>query len=317
MMKRHRCRAARRRGLAPFEMVLAIPILLFVVGLTVVFGVVACWKVRGQMASRDAVWSTRWPRWGTGVPTPLEWPAPATRTWRAAGSVAALNHQAFQHPVIRGPLPNNLQVNTQLFDPTLELHVGESQTTRTPPALARLGQYSLDIEQPILDGKWQFGQTGLASNTSRRIPNLYPDIPDPPQVRGLEMRYQQSVQTLVSAPCQPALAVLDRDQEIYAWYYTYHDFHPRFPRFCELDTDAVRQAHMPGHLLRVDCHTPLGQQMPPHGVPADLANFFKRLYEQQLAVLQNSLPPGPPQQIAELQRRIRILEAFLAYLDTL
>jgi hypothetical protein len=316
-MRRHRCPAARRRGLAPLEMVLAIPILLFVVGLTVIFGVVTCWKVRGQLACRDAVWSTRNPRWGTGVPTPLEWAAPATRRWRLGGPVAALDHQAFQHPVIRGPLPNNLQVNPQLFDPTLELRVGEAQTTRTPPALARLGQYSLNLEQPILDGKWQYHQMGLASNTSRRIPHLYPDIPDPAQLRALEMRYQQAVQTIVGSPLQPALAVLDRDQEIYAWYYTYHDFHPRFPGFCELETDAVRQAHMPGHLLRVDCHTPLGRQMPPHGVPADLANFFKRMYEQQLAVLQNSMPPGPPQQIAELQGRIRILEAFLDYLDTL
>src|SRR4029450_857884 len=65
-MRRHRCPAARRRGLAPPEMVLAIPILLFVVGLTVIFGVVTCWKVRGQLACRDAVWSTRNPRWGTG-----------------------------------------------------------------------------------------------------------------------------------------------------------------------------------------------------------------------------------------------------------
>src|SRR5262245_33226945 len=241
-------RPSRRRGLTPLEMVLAIPILLFVVGLTVIFGVVTCWKVRGQLACRDAVWSTRHPRWGTGVPTPLEWAAPATRRWRPGGAVAALEHQAFQHPVIRGPLPNNLQVNPQLFNPTQELRIGEAQTSRTPPTLARLGQYSLNLAQPILDGKWQYHQMGLGSNTSRRIPHLYPDIPDPPQVQTLQMRYQQAIQAIVSSPLQPALAVLDRDQEIYAWYYTYHDFHARFPSFCELDTQAVRRAHMPGHL---------------------------------------------------------------------
>jgi len=54
-----------------------------------------------------------------------------------------------------------------------------------------------------------------------------------------------------------------------------------------------------------------------HGVPADLARTFKRMYEEQLAVLQNSTPPGPPQQIAALQQKIKILEAFLAHLDTL
>ncbi len=299
-------------------MVLAIPILLFVVGLTVIFGTVACWRMRGQLAARDAVWSTRNPRWGTGVPTPLEWSAPQVRLWRPGGSIAALDHQAFRHPVIRGPLPNNLQVNPQLFDPTTELRIGEAETTRTPPTLARLGQYSLDLEQPILDDKWQYHQMGLGSNRSRRIPHLYPDIPDPPQVRALEMRFQQAVQRVVSSPLQPALAVLDRDQELYAWYLTYFEFHPSFPGFCELDTNAVRMTHLPRHLLRVDCHTPPGQPpMGRHGVPERLASTFKRMYEQQLAMLQNSMPPGPPQQIAVLQQKIQTLEAFLTYLDTL
>jgi hypothetical protein len=299
-------------------MVLAIPILLFVVGLTVVFGVVACWKIRGQIAARDAVWSTRHPRRGTSVPVPLEWAAPALKDWRPGGPVAALANSAFEHPVIRGPLPNNLQVNTQLFDPALELRIGEAQTTRTPPTLARLGQYSLNVEQPLLDNKWQYHQMRLGSNTSRRVPHLYPDIPDPPQLRDREMRYQQAQQAIIGSPLQPALAVLDRDQELFAWYYRYYEFHPRFPRFCDLQTDAVRRAYMPGHLLRVDCHTLSGQTPSgAHGVPANLARVFKRMYEQQLAVLQSAMPPGPPQRIAELERRIRILEAFLAHLDTL
>ena len=300
------------------ELVLAIPILLFVVGLSVVFGAVACWRMRAQLAARDGVWSTRHPRWGTGVPEPLEWAPPAIKRWRRGANVAALEHQAFQHPVIRGPLPNNLQVNPQLFDPTQELRIGDAETTRAPPTLASLGRYSLDVEHPLLDDKWQYHQMGLGSNTSRRIPHLYPDIPDAAQLQGLQMRYQQAVQRIVNSPLQPPLAVLDRDQEIYAWYYTYHDFHPRFPGFCELETDDVRRAYMPGHLLRVDCHTPSGRPpMGAHGVPADLARFFRRMYQQQLAILQNSMPPGPPQQIAELERRIRVLEAFLAHLDTL
>ena len=47
--------AARRRGLAPLELVLAIPLLLFVVALSVIFGAVACWKVRGEVVARDAI----------------------------------------------------------------------------------------------------------------------------------------------------------------------------------------------------------------------------------------------------------------------
>jgi hypothetical protein len=307
-----------RRGLAPLEMVLAIPILMFVVGLSVIFAVVACWKVRSESVGRDAVWSCRWPRWGTGVPQPLEWTPPASRTWRQGGPLAALDHQAFQHPLIQGPLPNNLAVNSQLFDPTLGLRIGEAQTTRTPPALGRLGPYSLDVEVPILDGKWQYGQQGIGSNTNRRVPIIYPNLLDPPQTQALRMQYQQAIQAVVTAPCQPGLAVLDRDQEIFAWYGYSPDFHPRFPRFCALETDYVRTTHLPGHLYRVDCHTPPGQRSRgAHGVPADLTNFFLRMYRHQKWVLQNSIPPGTPAQIAALDQKIAILQAFLDQLKNL
>ena len=311
---RRRC----RRGLAPLEMVLAIPILMFVVGLSVVFGVVACWKVRSQTVARDAVWSSRWPRWQTGVPRPLEWTPPASYSWRQGGPLPALDHQAYQHPIIQGPLPNNLAVNTQLFDPTLGLRIGDAETTRSPPALGRLGDYSLDIDLPVVDGKWQYGQQGIGSNENRRVPVIYPNLLDPPATQALRMQYQQAIQAVVTAPCQPALAVLDRDQELIAWYGPPpRDFHPRFPIFCSTETDFVRMTHLPGHLFRVDCHTPPGQPRGRHGVPERLASTFKRMYEEQLAVLQNSTPPGPPQQIAALQQKIQILEEFLAYLDTL
>lgn len=317
-MKQRR-RAARhlRRGLAPLEMVLAIPLLLFVVGLSVIFGVVTCWKVRAEVTARDAVWSCRWPRWGTGVPRPLEWPQPGSYGWRHEAPLASLDHMAFHHPVIRGPLPSNMAVNTDLFDPTLGPRVGEAQATRTPPALAALGTYTLDVEQPILDGKWQHGQMGL-SNTSRRIPVIYPNLLNPSQTAGLRAQYQQAIQAVVGNPGRPDLEVLDRDAEIYAWYHFYHDFHPHFPRFCSLDAEEVALNDLPRHIERIDGTPPPGRRpRRPFGVPTDLTRFFLSMYRQQLFVLQNSDPPGDPGEIAVLMQKIEILEDFLEYLTNL
>ncbi|HEX5103505.1 MAG TPA: hypothetical protein VFV87_06820, partial [Pirellulaceae bacterium] len=234
-----RRRRIRRRGLAPLELVLAIPLLLFVLALSVIFGTVACWRVRGQSVARDAIWSHRWPRtepWGVDHdPRPLEWPSPAVINNNAGPPLGSLDHGAFQHPVIRGPLPGNIVVNDRLFDPTLGLRRGHAEIVRTPPMLGTLGDYRLDLEHQLFDGKWQFRQMGVGSNTNRRIPVIYPNLLDLPQTGGLKAQYQQAIQAIVSSPLKPDLAVLDRDAEIYAWYGYYPDFHPRFQRFCSLD----------------------------------------------------------------------------------
>lgn len=63
-------RLRRRRGLSTLEMVLSLPILLFVMALMINYGTVACWKVRALSVARNAVWSTRWPRTGHSNPRP-------------------------------------------------------------------------------------------------------------------------------------------------------------------------------------------------------------------------------------------------------
>ena len=67
----------KRSGLAPLELVLALPLLLMVMALMVGIGVAATWKVRAQVTARNAAWSHRWPRSGGANPRPVEWPAPA------------------------------------------------------------------------------------------------------------------------------------------------------------------------------------------------------------------------------------------------
>ena len=49
-----------RRGLAPLELVLALPILLFVMALIVCYGTISAWKVREHSVARLAAWETGW-----------------------------------------------------------------------------------------------------------------------------------------------------------------------------------------------------------------------------------------------------------------
>ena len=54
-------RARRRRGLAPLEFVMALPILLFVMALMINFGTVAVWKVRAWASPATPSWANRSP----------------------------------------------------------------------------------------------------------------------------------------------------------------------------------------------------------------------------------------------------------------
>ena len=49
-----------RRGLAPLELVLSLPVLLFVMGLMILIGWAATFKVRTQIHAREAAWRSIW-----------------------------------------------------------------------------------------------------------------------------------------------------------------------------------------------------------------------------------------------------------------
>ena len=63
-----------RHGLAPLELVLSLPLILFVMALIINFGVLACWKVRAATVARQAVWRQRFDRKGQTDPLPTGWP---------------------------------------------------------------------------------------------------------------------------------------------------------------------------------------------------------------------------------------------------
>jgi hypothetical protein len=304
-------RRLRRMGLAPVELVLSIPLILFVMALSVIVGNAACWKIRASVVARNEIWSNRRPRSDNPEdPRPAGWPAHGGKSHSSQRSLADLNDPAFQNPLVNGPLPN-VTVNDRLLDPTLTVRHGASDIKQTPPMLAKMGDYSFNVDHPLIDGPWAYWQTGQWGNGARRFPALYPDTP--PHLPE-EDAFRNSVDAVKSAPFLPDLAVLDGDQELHDWFYPdtfdppiYMDFHPRV-RFCSMDSALVRAQYITdprrGLLVRIA------------NVPRSITNTFLRMYRDQLRILQNTMPPPANATMleAELEQNIQTLEAYLATL---
>jgi hypothetical protein len=179
-----------------------------------------------------------------------------------------------------------------------------------------LGSYSLNVQDFLVDGKWQFWQLGYGSNTSRRMRRLY-DVLNIAAASGAKSQYLQAQQQTISVYMQPPFFVLDRDDEFLAWYGSSPDFHPRLGIPCTLDVDLA-QLSVQRFLPQIDGQPRAASgRRPPSSVPKSMTNAFLAMYRQQLQVLQNTPPPLTPQQQAQaaLKQKIQILNDFLATLN--
>ncbi len=234
-----------RRGLAMLELVLALPILLFIMALIINYGTVAAWKVRENSVARLAVWQTRWPRTGATDPRPSYWPATATMESSDQGTVAGMDDSRVDLPVARGPLPN-ANVNPEVLDETMGLREGSAELIRKFPMLGKMPAYTIDAQTCLIDDKWQYQQMGLGDNWERRIPVLYGLAKAPPS---LVSAYVQSVMAITQAGFQSQLAPLDHDPDFIYYGALFGqggapDFQPRFRPMCTTDrklTDGAVQ----------------------------------------------------------------------------
>ena len=157
-----------------------------------------------------------------------------------------------------------------------------------------------------------------------RIPNLYRrtlalyQLPrtDPSRPRA----FSQAVQSVVSTPHYPALAVLDRDADIRRYTGRYFDFHPRLGGMCELDPQVVYDRQVVRLIdSRADGDIQLGAISQ---LPRTMTNYFLRMYraavqrmQQRIDNLQDELngtpPPGAARQ-AQILAEIAALEAEIA-----
>jgi hypothetical protein len=282
------------------------------------YGSVACWKVRGLIAARHAVWSSRPPRSPEAFPPAF---GSLGMAEVSAGGPDYAQHlddyPALHQPVARGPLPLGNRVNADLLNCNRGLRSGEAILRRQFPLLSKLGPYALQARTEVLGNHWQYAEMGLRRNGQRRIPVIYDLVQAP---AALLQAYVRAANALLDPNLQWALRALDHDDEfigygrrlagsrIMTWSAAAPDFHPVLGSFCTRDPVQVQQ--------RVDeLQKRIGE------VPKNLALGFKSLYERVIKELEwrishdPSLSPGEIRrmqaEIVQLQNKISVLETFL------
>ncbi len=304
-----------RRGLAPLEFVLALPILLFVMALIVNFGTAATWRLRGEIASRDAVWGQTHPR--SPQDRPNNWPINASYHVANDQPIEELDDPAINHEVVRGPKMGDVTVNP-ILDPNRDgMRKGISEVERQFALLPSLGEFdSGAIENSIIETKWQCNDEGY-QNWFRRSKLLY-EWPEP-DVSGLESAYASAVQNLRGywqSRRKDALEVVE-------WDYEFHrvrrrgrgpDFHPRPRRGREIDPEVVRIRNVERYLIDYKNERDEYRAGRITMLPSQLTSSYLGLYrgrkrelEQLIEELENAdpQPAGAAQQIAAAKQEIQ------------
>ena len=290
--------APTRAGLAPLELTLSLPIMLFVMGLMVIVGTTASWKVRVVTNSRQAVWRTVDPRNGENDPHSRGWPTYA-RMETAEGSTPIDDDPYDTHEVVRGqplraPSGEQLKVRESLFDMQDGLTNGVTELERPFPVMGNMPprQIHLYREHPLLSGNWQFREMELQSNAQRRILFLYPADYGRSLSRNVQ-RYHEAALAIVLNPLNPILETLDNDDELrnpVPSGLTYNppygigrapDYHvpERSPRGLLLNPDRVCSTSRDE--LSQTVIDPLVEET--RRVPDRLARDFLRMYRSHLA----------------------------------
>lgn len=289
-------RQRERKGLAPVEMMLVLPLLMMMMAIIIAFGYASSWKLRSEVVARDVAWRSRYPRTAQLEARAREWPSPATMGVGAGSRIASFDDDSvLQAPIIRGSIPN-VNVNSNVLDFSRSVDRGVASIVREPPVLPRLGRISYQTENSFLDDRFQCYTMGIGNN-SRRIPVIYEIDLD-------FLLDSAGIQNAIAAieRVRPPLLALDEDQEFIDWYGSNcgaPDFHPRVGWFESLDVDFVRRRYVEPLLDRID------------GVPQRIVRASISLYRRML----RADPPLSQSVQDELQRKIDALEEYLGRLQ--
>lgn len=316
-----------RRGLAPLELVLVLPILMMMMALMIDFGIVGAWKIRTQANTRYAAWRTVNARTGELNPTPPYWPANGTLTTQAGPDLQKSSQlwdsqQPLLCPCIRGPQLTAPSAQTVVNVPgRLELDgfvlEGNGQITRQLPLLRGAlpgGQFRFNLIQDVFDNQWQFYSLGIPWNNHIRA-NVWWDIAhsdlsrlDPDIDKNLQA-LNNNQQTLQTSPHRDDLYPLDNDEEFIRYRgWRPPDFYPRLKRLCmsvpeEVYMSGVSRLDPDGHpnpqnlLSRID------------NLPCSLSNGFASMYRQWICELE--MCGAPDSTIDPLRQRYNDLQQFM------
>jgi len=290
----------KRRGLAPLEFVMWLPVLMFVTALIVNFGTMAAWRMRGEVVARDAAWRVRYPRTGAAEnrPTNRYWPEEAAMQVEADEQLP-LDILA-DHRVIYGPLENGVTSQQPLLQATGSFR-GQSEITRTFPLLPRLGEYeSGRIRHFLMDRLFQIA-TMNSPNFWRRTLLIY-NLPATAQ--HLPTAFQNAVELTISGPSYAGFEVMDNDADFiryrgspaFFWLPISHPYR-NYPRpnlrFSENDYEIVYHGDI---VPMVDAWVRVRQSDGTTGLrfdfgrisdrPTEMTASFLSLYRQELEQLE-------------------------------
>jgi len=167
-----RNRLPARRGLAPLEMVLVLPVLMMLMATLIVLGFASSWKLRTETVARDVAWRARWHRFANDNARSIEWPGEGGMQVQPGNNLIVFaNEPVLQDPVIAGPL-GRLPVNQEVLNFSRSVINGVATLDRPPPVFAKLTNYDFRVNHEVLDDRFQFHQMGIG-NYSRRVPLIY------------------------------------------------------------------------------------------------------------------------------------------------
>jgi hypothetical protein len=285
----------QRRGLAPLEMALVLPLLMLFMAAIIAFGFAASWKMRSDVVARDLAWRSRHPRYANFESRAKEWPEPGTLERFPGTNLTTFDNDDILHaPIIRGEIPH-VNVNHDLLDFSRDVVIGRASISRSPPILPRMGRMNFATEHPLLDTNFQYGPMGI-SNRSRRIPIIY-EI-DLDFIRG-SSSFQATVSAILNSVDRHLLAALENDPEFIEWYGRAPDFHPRVStRNYDLNPSVVRRGQVTSLMSAID-------RLPQTMVQATISLYQEQLdHEPPLAA---STQQALENKIEELREYLRLL----------
>ena len=316
-----------RSGLAPLELVLNLPIMLFVMALMILIGTGGAWKTRTNAVARQANWRSFEGRLGGQDPVPEGWPSGAVMT-REASSPAIfrqdpwVNHRVVRGPMIHSPAGTSLPVRPDILDLAGGMHQGRAELERPFPVFPSLPphQYSFRRIDVALDGsRWQYHSMGLSENLTRRVLWTY-NVDYQLQFSDPTERFIEAALRVLETFDDPRMKpLIGGDPEVARMGFGQSpDFRPTIqtgqkraslpalqgrrlrPTLCEGD---------PGKLYR-DEVIPIRRSI--SEVPERMTDYYIGVYQARVGVLRNrqNPEPGDNDEISRLQELIRQLQRF-------
>ncbi len=323
-----------RRGLAPLEFVLSLPLLVMMMALMIDFGVAGAWKIRTQTNARYAGWRTLTSRTGEFNATPPYWPASAPLAARSGTPLPDVSDEwdatsDLLCPCARGQqltAPSavaaiNVQGRLEMDDNVIQ---GNADLDRQLPLLrgalpATQGRFHFNINQDLFDNHWQFSSLGIPYNDYPRS-RAWWDIEHSdltaldPAIDTNKRLLDENLQLLQANPRQADLYPLDNDDEFLRYTGDAPEFYPRVSRLCMPDAEAVYFSA----ISRVDRNgRPITNSLLSRidRLPCTMSSSFSEMYRSWICQLEQC--GAPDSDIDPLRQRYGDLQQFMGSLGSL